>query len=258
MRIPAVPVLPLPNNLQKDNASGEARKNSSLISRKPLSDDRLSTKRRNQSMIKKITVLTITVAFSMSLYAAIDDKEYTHCAVIKNDVARLDCFDNLAKSKALDGRQAEATPIVGKRNWKVTVDINPIDGSKIVILSLNAISAENRRIKPVQLVARCKSNTTDLYINWNEYLGNEAEVLIRVGDHKPNTERWSISTDKKTTFHTKPIPLLKEMLTSSKMVSQVTPHNENPLTAIFNTSGLKNAIKPLQETCNWKYLPSDS
>ena len=232
---------------------------------KTLIDDRLSTKRRNQSMIKEITALTITVAFSMSLYAAIDDKKYAQCAVMKKDLARLHCFDNLAKSKDLDGRvteptpsETEPTPIVGKGNWKVFVEINPNDGSKIVILSLNAISGEKRRSKPVQLVARCKSNTTDLYISWNEYLGNKAEVLTRVGDHKPNRERWSMSTDKKTTFHTKPIPLLKEMLTSSKMVSQVTPHNENPLTAIFNTSGLKNAIKPLQETCNWKYLPSDS
>ncbi|WP_257025488.1 type VI secretion protein [Pseudoalteromonas sp. MIP2626] len=41
------------------------------------------------------------------------------------------------------------------------------------------------------------------------------------------------------------------MLTSDKLVAQVTPYNESPATAIFNTTGLKNAIKPLRETCNW-------
>ena len=41
------------------------------------------------------------------------------------------------------------------------------------------------------------------------------------------------------------------MLTSTKLVAQVTPYNESPVTAIFNTAGLENAIKPLREICSW-------
>ncbi len=202
-------------------------------------------------MKKEITIMATALAFSVGSYAAIDDKEYAKCAVIEGDLARLECFDNLAQEKNLDGRQLQPTSIAGKGKWNVSVDVNPIDDSKTVTLVLDADSGRNRWGNPVYLVARCKSNTTDLYIGWNDYLGSEADVLTRVGDNKAITQRWSMSTDKKATFHRKPIPFLKEMLTSSKMVAQVTPYNESPVTAIFNTSGLENAIKPLRETCSW-------
>jgi type VI secretion system protein VasI len=202
-------------------------------------------------MIKKITLLAAVFALSGPAISAIDDKEYAKCAVIDGDLARLECFDNLAKKKNLDGRQVQPTTVAGKGKWKVSVDVNPIDDSKTVTLVLDADSGKNRWGNPVFLVARCKSNTTDLYIGWNDYLGSEADVLTRVGDNKAVTQRWSMSTDKKASFHRKPIPFLKEMLTSPKLVAQVTPYNESPVTAIFNTAGLKNAIKPLRETCSW-------
>jgi type VI secretion system protein VasI len=170
---------------------------------------------------------------------------------MEGDLSRLECFDSLAKKKNLDGRQVQPTSITGKGKWNVSVDVNPIDDSKTVTLILDADSGASRWGKPVYLVARCQSNATDLYIGWSDFLGSEADVLTRVGDNKAITQRWSMSTDKKATFHSKPIPFLKEMLTSSKMVAQVTPYNESPVTAIFNTSGLDNAIKPLRETCNW-------
>ena len=202
-------------------------------------------------MLKKIILLVAVFAFSGQAISAIDDKEYAKCAVIDGDLARLECFDNLAKKKNLDGRQVQPTSIEGKGKWKVSVDVNPIDDSKTVTLVLDADSGKNRWGDPVSLVARCKSNSTELYINWKNYIGSEADVLTRVSDNKAVTQRWSMSTDKKASFHRKPIPFLKEMLTSPKLVAQVTPYNESPVTAIFNTAGLENAIKPLLETCSW-------
>ena len=101
------------------------------------------------------------------------------------------------------------------------------------------------------MVARCKSNKTELYINWDSYLGRDAYVLTRVGSEKASKQEWGISTDSKATFRNKPIAFIKKMMTSNKLVAQVTPYNENPITAIFDTSGLENAVKPLRETCNW-------
>ena len=193
-------------------------------------------------MNKKLTFLAISLFWASNLYAAIDEKEYAKCAVIEGDLARLECFDNLAEVKKLDGRQVQPTSIAGKGKWQVSVDVNPVDDSKTVTLVLNVDSGKNRWGNAVFLVARCKSNSTDLYIGWNDYLGSEADVLTRVGDNKAVTERWSLSTDKKATFHRKAIPFLKEMLTSTKLLAQVTPYNESPVTAIFNTSGLENAI----------------
>ena len=203
-------------------------------------------------MIKKLALFSASLILAANSYAAIDEKEYAKCAVVEESLLRLECFDNLAKAKKLDGRQIQTTPIVDKGKWRVSVDVNPIDDSKTVKLVLDANSGKNRWGQAVYLVARCKSNTMELYIGWNDYLGSEeTDVLTRVGDKKAVTQRWSTSTDKKATIHYKPIHFLKEMLSSSKLVAQVTPHNESPVTAIFNTAGLENVIKPLRETCSW-------
>ena len=200
---------------------------------------------------KKVIFFVMALFLALNAYAAIDEKEIAKCAAVVGDLARLECFDNLAKAKNLDGRQVQPTTIEGRGEWSVSVDINPIDDSKSVFLILAAESGQSRWGGAVYLVARCKSNETDLHINWKDYLGSEASVLTRVGNNKAITKRWGLSTDSKATFHRKPIPFIKEMLTSNKLVAQVTPYNENPVTAVFNTSGLENAVKPLRETCGW-------
>lgn len=201
--------------------------------------------------MKKIILGAAALLWAINGYAAIDESEYAACAVVKGDLSRLTCFDNLAKEKKLNGLQAQPAPMTGEGKWDVSVDVNPIDDTKTVTLILDADTGKSRRGKVVYLVARCSSNQTDLYIGWNDYLGRKVDVLTRIGDNKAVTQRWSVSTDKKATFHPKPVQFLKGMLKSNKLIAQVTPYNENPVTAIFNTAGLGNAINPLRETCGW-------
>jgi type VI secretion system protein VasI len=47
------------------------------------------------------------------------------------------------------------------------------------------------------------------------------------------------------------------MLGADKFIAQTTPYNENPVTAIFETRGLRNALVPLADTCDWD-LPAAS
>ncbi|MBK5970470.1 MULTISPECIES: type VI secretion system-associated protein TagO [Thiorhodovibrio] len=141
----------------------------------------------------------------------------------------------------------------GRGKWDVSVKTNPLDDSKTVSLYLAASSGVSRWGKPIWLVLTCKSNRTDLYINWNDYLGSDApEVIFRIGLNKAKIGRWSISTDNEATFYPGgTISIIKEIMRSSSFVAQVTPYNESPVTAIFETTGLSNAIKPLRETCLW-------
>ena len=201
-------------------------------------------------MSTKLLLATL-IFVATSANAAIDEKEIAKCASISGDLARLECFDNLAKGKGLNTPQSQPTAIVGKGKWEVNSVVNPIDDSKTVTLMLQSDSGSSTYGIPVVLIARCKSNETELFISWNDYLGSDANVLTRVGDNKAVTRSWTLSTDSKATFNSAPIPFLKEMLTSPKLVAQVTPYNESPVTAIFNTTGLENAIQPLKETCKW-------
>tara|TARA_R110001592_G_scaffold167023_3_gene402310 strand:- start:915 stop:1520 length:606 start_codon:yes stop_codon:yes gene_type:complete len=201
--------------------------------------------------MKKDIICLILLVLPTSLLAQVDQSEFATCAVIDGDLARLECYDSLATESGLAGPQQVTTAVNGVEKWSVDIKTNPIDDSTTVTLILRADSGQSRFGQPIALVARCRSNSTDLYINWQDYLGSEASVLARVGSGQAVTSRWSLSTDKQASFHPSPINFLKELIEADRLVAQVTPYNESPVTAIFNLSGIQNAIKPLRETCSW-------
>lgn len=195
----------------------------------------------------------ILAAFFMSasVMAEVPAEKLAKCAAIGGGLDRLKCYDYLAEEyTGIDPRVAATKPeSAGK--WVQSNGVNPLDDTIINSLILEADSGASRFNEPVTLVARCKSNKTELYINWGAYLGNEAIVTSRIATNKASTSRWDLSSDSQSTFKRQPISMLKEMLNETKLVVQITPYNENPSTAIFDITGLSQAIKPLRATCNW-------
>src|SRR5690606_25621483 len=158
-----------------------------------------------------------------------------------------------------DGAPEGEKPETGA--WITTTDTNPIDDSKTVTAILPASQGESRFGGPVGLVVRCKSNATEMYANWHEFLGDDSNsvydefklVTVRVGDEPAREERWHLSTDRQGTFTPgSPIPLLKRMLSAERLVLQTTPYNENPITAVFELEGIQDALAPIAETCGWE------
>lgn len=201
--------------------------------------------------MKQLLLLFVLCVLATSAYANLG-RSIARCAVVEGDLDRLLCYDKVALQNDLSGpaKKVHNTPLSSK--WLVTEDINPIDDSKTVILRLEADTSPSKRGGPVTMVVRCKSNVTELFIDWNDYLGRKAVVTERVGNQEAMRHDWILSTDKGATFYPlSPIKLLKNMMGSKKFVAQTTPYNESPVTAIFDTTGLKDAIKPLREVCNW-------
>lgn len=182
------------------------------------------------------------------------------CAVMDGDLDRLSCYDAIAADLGVDGPQPVAVETEGTGKWQVSRTTNPIDDTETVTLFLQADSGTGTYGDAVGFVARCKSNSTDAYISWNAFLGDDSgdvysdwkRVTIRVGDQPAAVQRWGISTDNEATF----APdwagdLLKQMVKTNKMVAQVTPYSESPITAVFDTGGMRQAMKPLTEVCHW-------
>jgi type VI secretion system protein VasI len=188
-------------------------------------------------------------------------KEIARCAIIAGDLERVECFDDVAMRSGLDGPQAQhVTASGGTGKWENHRDNNPIDDAERVVIALNADTGKSQYGDIITFVARCQSNETEVYINWNDYLGDDSSsvyrewkyVTIRIGDSKAQRQQWSVSTDKKATF----APdwagdLLKQMAHTEKFLAQGTPYSEAPVTAIFDTRGMKAALGPLAETCGW-------
>jgi len=193
-------------------------------------------------------------------YAAEVDTDIAKCATVKGDLDRLACFDDLATRHKLDGPQPIPVETQGTGKWRVSRDKNPVDDSETVTAMLTADDVKSRWGEPISLVARCKSNKTEVYIVWNDYLGDDSNdvysdwklVTVRIGNGKAQEQRWGLSTDSKATF----APdwagaLLKSMLSASDFLAQTTPYNESPVTAVFDTRGMSEAISPIASVCGW-------
>jgi hypothetical protein len=150
----------------------------------------------------------------------------------------------------------------GSGAWRVGTETNPIDDTQTVTLSLAAEIGTSRSGDPVTFIARCKSNTTEAYVVWGDFLGNDSgdvysewkRVTVRIGTAEAREERWGVSTDRNATF----APdwagnLLKQLLDQERLVFQTIPHGENPNTAIFDVSGLRGVLAELAGACNWNF-----
>lgn len=136
--------------------------------------------------------------------------------------------------------------------WDVSVSKDELTDNKTVFVSLNASSGRGKYGDTVSLMLRCQNNKTEMYISWHTFLGiDDIEVIDRVDDKKAETSHWGISTDRKASFRRSPVSQIKKMLDSKKYIAQLTPYSENPITAVFETEGLNNAIKELREACHW-------
>lgn len=188
----------------------------------------------------------IAMLGSSFIFNAAADTGGELCTSIANDNDRLKCYDAAFKPPKAKTNSSK----IGK--WNISETINPLDDTKRVILDVESSTGRSRWGKVPTLILRCQSNKTEMYILWDDYLGRDSQpVTIRVDSQGAVTLDWALSTDSKATFAPQPITLLKELLNSSKFIAQTIPYNSNPVTAVFDISGLDEAIKPLRETCNW-------
>lgn len=145
--------------------------------------------------------------------------------------------------------------------WTTSEDVNPVDDSKTHFASIVAGDGTASGGEPITLTIRCQSNKTELYVNWNDFLGDDShdvydewkKVTVRVGTAEAATQRWGVSTNSKATFAPgSPVALIQKMGKAERLVLQTTPYNENPVTAVFTLKGMDVATKALAESCGWK------
>lgn len=167
--------------------------------------------------------------------------------------ARLACYDKILPPDVTK----DAEPEAGVGKWRVTKKTSPVDDSENVFVSLDANdsfrSNFGESITP-GIYITCREKKTELYINWDTYLGlNETQMLYRLDKQKAKTKTWDISTDTKAVFYRgNVIEFVKALSKAKVMFTQITPYNESPVSATFDVAGLPEALKPLQKACGWK------
>ena len=185
------------------------------------------------------------------------DRELAKCAAIESSVARLSCYDNLAKQRDV---AAPATATVTKGKWRVTSETSKIDDSTNVYLTLESDTEFEGKYGSSQkatLYLVCRENKTNFYIVLGDHFlassGGFGSVTYRI-DRKPAKERrFEESTDNSALglWNGAGVPLIKELLGGASLLVRVTPFSESAITAEFSIAGLEEAIKPLREACRW-------
>ena len=145
--------------------------------------------------------------------------------------------------------------VVDNGKWDVSITTSEIDDSQKVILMLssdNTILASYKTTRPT-LILRCSENKTEAYVSWDTFLGTRsAKILSRYDKEKAHTRSWGISTDNKASFAPGGnVSYIKKLLKHKKLLLQVTPYSDSPVTAKFDLRGINEAIKPLRKACHW-------
>ena len=127
-----------------------------------------------------------------------------------------------------------ASPPIEDGSWTTNITTNPLDDSRTMVALLDAVEGVGGMIepKPITLVARCQSNETDVFIGWHDFLGDDElndvysdrkRVTYRFPPAAAQTEMWNVSTDNAMTFVGSPIPFLRTLVESERLVVQTTP-----------------------------------
>lgn len=179
-------------------------------------------------------------------------KAMAQCAAVEGTSDRLECFDSLARGVGMVVPEPKVLPeskfkgSASPGQWTMETVRDPVDDSTTVALAL--LGAANE----AQLVLRCRQNKPEVYVDWARFLGSApTPVVTRFGGAKAETRRWPISSDKKAAFFPGDKRLfIRQLLSVDRLVVQVTPFAESPMTEVFDVRGLPAVIRPLKETCN--------
>ena len=130
-----------------------------------------------------------------------------------------------------------------RQGWEVTREVSPIDDSLIYTCSVEASSPVFRDSCPA-LIIRRKGGSSEAYVTWPSFIGDgKISVTVRFDDNPADTAEWGSSTDGKALFSPYPFgDFLERLLASQQMVMRFTPYGESPVTAVFDISGLADAL----------------
>jgi len=203
--------------------------------------------------MKAVVTVALLVIAGNTLTAQEEElkKALAGCAALELESARLDCFEQLALAVARIPPEPPA-PRISKfkgpmepGKWRVEVSTNPVDDSRAVALGLVDES------DVMQLVLFCQHAKAAVYVNAAKYLGERGvQVLTRFGEAKAETKKWSVSGNRRVaSFPGDATPFIARMLTVQRLVVQVNPNDDSPITAVFKLGGLPDVVTPFKETC---------
>ena len=145
-------------------------------------------------------------------------------------------------------RRENANTDIG--DWEIIKDeIDALTRTRTVIILLGDSVGDG-----ISLVIRCENSQLDLFVTWGTFINYSVDDLkvavdYKVGNHRVERLRWGLSSSYDATFlpDERVSSTINELLNVDEFVVRVFPDEEIPITAVFYTHGLSEAIKPVLE-----------
>jgi len=133
------------------------------------------------------------------------------------------------------------------------------DGSKTIAFELSAsndVAAWMTRVRP-QLVARCVSRVTEVYVSLDSPASLEQEagshsVRIQIDDEPAVVQQWTDSESGKELFAPDAIELTRRLADARRMTFGFTPFNSSPAVVEFTVQGFNELAPLVASACGWR------
>ena len=116
-------------------------------------------------------------------------------------------------------------------------------GTKVPTLVMECSGAQT----VVRFETHCRISTSD----FDDY----GDVTYRIDKTDAKTLRFSESDDNRSMGlwdSESSVPFIQSLLDSETLAAKIKPYSDEPFVAFFNTSGLADAIAPIQNACDWE------
>ena len=119
----------------------------------------------------------------------------------------------------------------------------------------NTVAIWMRQVRPL-LVVRCLANTTEAFVITDSALKIEADtddhtVAFRLDDQPETKERWHDAADHNAVFAPDGAAFAQRLTHARTLRFGYTPHNAEPVVAVFHVNGLGPLIEPSAKACGW-------
>jgi hypothetical protein len=150
---------------------------------------------------------------------------------------------------------ALATPVsdVGTGAWVVgPIEVDPMTDARQTLVNLEAESGTTSVGGPITLQIWCGEGSTGLSVGWGWKLGSERliDVGTRIGDGEVTTEPWFNRTGWDTSYGGAESAFIESLFGQSRLAVQTTTES-GPVSAVFDITGIEDAVANVREVCGW-------
>lgn len=139
--------------------------------------------------------------------------------------------------------------------WSVTDSKDPITDKRTVVVDTSTTrrigQADGWHSEP-ELFLRCADGNIDVFIAWHEFVASDsADVIYRLDKGSPVTSRWSMSTNKTSTFlPAKDVAgFLDSLRGREDLAIRVTKSDSTELTGEIKVADSQHALDAIHAAC---------